>query len=125
MIIGVDFDGTCVTHEFPNIGKEIGAVDVLNDIASEGHRIILFTMRSNLIVEGRNTLKEAMDWFDKHDIPIYGVNENPEQHTWTNSPKPYCHVYIDDAALGCPIKWEAPLRRPFVDWVKVRQILED
>lgn len=25
MIIAVDFDGTCVTHEFPRVGKEIGA----------------------------------------------------------------------------------------------------
>ena len=26
MIIAVDFDGTCVTHEYPNVGKNIGAV---------------------------------------------------------------------------------------------------
>lgn len=25
MIIAIDFDGTCVTHEFPKIGKDIGA----------------------------------------------------------------------------------------------------
>jgi hypothetical protein len=25
-IIAVDFDGTCVTHEYPSIGKDIGAV---------------------------------------------------------------------------------------------------
>lgn len=23
--INIDFDGTCVTHEFPNVGKSIGA----------------------------------------------------------------------------------------------------
>ena len=27
MIIAIDFDGTCVTHEYPKIGKDIGAVD--------------------------------------------------------------------------------------------------
>ena len=37
MIIAVDFDGTCVTH----------------------------------------------------DIPLFGVNENPTQKDWTSSPKPY------------------------------------
>ena len=26
MIIAVDFDGTCVTHDFPRIGKDIGAI---------------------------------------------------------------------------------------------------
>ena len=29
MDIIIDFDGTCVTHEFPNIGKDIGAEKVL------------------------------------------------------------------------------------------------
>jgi hypothetical protein len=29
MDICIDFDGTCVTHEFPNIGKDIGAIPVL------------------------------------------------------------------------------------------------
>lgn len=29
MIIAVDFDGTCVTHEYPKVGREIGAVGVL------------------------------------------------------------------------------------------------
>lgn len=31
MIIAVDFDGTCVTHEFPRVGAEIGAAEVLKD----------------------------------------------------------------------------------------------
>lgn len=28
-IIGIDFDGTVVTHDFPKIGKNIGAVPIL------------------------------------------------------------------------------------------------
>ena len=46
MIIGVDFDGTCVTHEFPKVGREIGAAQVLKRLTDVGHQIILFTMRS-------------------------------------------------------------------------------
>lgn len=26
MNIVLDFDGTCVSHEFPNIGKDIGSI---------------------------------------------------------------------------------------------------
>jgi hypothetical protein len=34
-------------------------------------------------------------------------------------------MYIDDAALGCPLKIDpATSSRPFVDWVDVRKILE-
>jgi hypothetical protein len=32
-------------------------------------------------------------------------------------------MYIDDCALGCPIRFEDGIRRPFVDWQKVREIL--
>lgn len=32
MDIVIDFDGTCVTHEFPLVGKDIGAVPVLKKL---------------------------------------------------------------------------------------------
>ena len=32
MIIAVDFDGTCVSNEFPRVGKDIGAVPVLKKL---------------------------------------------------------------------------------------------
>ena len=35
MIIAVDFDVTCVTHEFPKVGKDIGAVPVLKELIGE------------------------------------------------------------------------------------------
>lgn len=46
MYIAVDFDGTCVTHAYPQIGKEIGAAPVLRYLAQK-HMLILFTMRCN------------------------------------------------------------------------------
>ena len=45
MIIAIDFDGTCVTHEYPKIGKDIGAVDTLRALVAKGHKLILWTMR--------------------------------------------------------------------------------
>ena len=44
--ICIDFDGTCVSHEFPEVGYDIGAAPVLKELVSNGHRLILFTMRS-------------------------------------------------------------------------------
>ena len=136
MIICVDFDGTCVTHDFPHVGAEIGAAPVLKELTDKGHKLILFTMRSG------DTLREAYNWFNKHDIPVYGIQTNPTQILWTQSPKAYGQMYIDDAALGCPLtkrtlKVEgqedlmfgkmtgkyAP-KRPYVNWNRVRKILE-
>lgn len=49
MIIAVDFDGTCVTHEFPKVGRDIGAVPVLRKLVENGHKLILFTMNLKVL----------------------------------------------------------------------------
>lgn len=134
MIIAVDFDGTCVTHEFPRVGVEIGAAEVLKELTDKGHQIILFTMRShpneinqNRTLDGstinNDPLQDAIDWFKKHNIPLFGVNENPTQKDWSSSPKPYAHIYIDDAALGVPLKHDSLSERPYVDWNMVKYYL--
>lgn len=136
MDIVIDFDGTCVTHEFPKIGAEIGAEAVLKDIVRNGHNLILFTMRSDIInpkgsdnelhLESGNYLTDAVNWFKQRNIPLYGIQTNPTQHTWTTSPKAYAQLYIDDAALGCPLILNPNKSlRPFVDWCAVRSYLKD
>lgn len=119
MYIAVDFDGTCVTHEYPKVGKDIGAVPVLKKLTDNGHKLILNTMRSG------KELAVAIKWFIDNDIPLYGANENPTQKSWTTSPKVHANLYIDDAALGCPLIFDhAVSSRPFVNWVMVEEILE-
>ena len=119
MTIAIDFDGTCVTHEYPKIGKENeGCVDVLKELVREGHKLILYTMRS-----GKH-LEDAVDWFKERRIPLWGINENPTQSAWTASPKIYANMYIDDAACGCPLIYDkSKASRPFVDWDAVKIIL--
>lgn len=137
MIICVDFDGTCVSHEFPAIGKDIGAVPVLKELIANGHQLILWTMRSDIDkvsakgqakeivdVDGGTYLTDAVNWFQEHDIPLYGINVNPDQHKWTKSPKAYGQLYIDDAALGCPLMESDLSERAYVNWRKVRNFLK-
>ena len=117
VVIAVDFDGTCVTHDYPYIGSDIGAVPVLRELADAGYHLVLNTMRSGRLE------KDAIKWFKENDIPLYGVNCNPDQRSWTSSPKVYADLYIDDAALGIPLKTSPTSTRPFVDWVAVRELL--
>jgi len=134
MKICIDFDGTCVTHEYPFVGRDIGAVPVLKKLVESGHELILFTMRCNTdkTIKGNgkdifdvhkgNYLDDAVNWFKNNDIPLFGINTNPDQSKWTTSPKAYAHLYIDDAALGIPLIYsEHP--RPFVNWFKVENFL--
>ena len=116
MIIAIDFDGTCVTHEYPYIGKDIGAIPVLKELIAEGHKLILYTMRSG------KELIDAVNWLNERDITLFGANTNPEQGNWTLSPKVEAHLYIDDRALGIPLIM-GKSHRPFVDWEEVRNIL--
>jgi hypothetical protein len=118
MVLAIDFDGTAVTHDYPRVGKDIGASFVLKELVQNGHQLILWTMRSG------KELEDAVNWFKENDIPLYGIQRNPTQDSWTNSPKCYAQIYIDDAALGCPLYNNPSLSdRPFVDWTQVREIL--
>lgn len=147
MVIAIDFDGTCVTHEYPQVGKDIGAISVLKKLINQGHQLILYTMRSG------KELQDAQNWFLNNNIKLYGVQFNPTQGEWTSSNKCYAQLYIDDAALGCPLKQNdlkfkkeeflnkykyspflSPeqndgfcyykVARPYVDWQKVEELLE-
>ena len=123
--INLDFDGTVVTHDFPEIGKDIGAVPVLKEIVDAGNGLILFTMRSNQGY-GKMFLDDAVNWFEFNDIRLYGIQENPTQRNWTSSNKSYATFMIDDSAIGVPLKTDLSLsKRPFVDWVKMRKLLKE
>lgn len=115
IIFGIDFDGTCVTHEYPKVGKDIGAARILEKLVNKGHLLVLNTMRD------KQELEDAKKWFSNNNLPLHGVQHTPGHQTWTTSTKVYAHIYIDDAALGCPIKNDG--HRNYVDWLKVEQIL--
>lgn len=115
--IAVDFDGTIVTHDYPYIGQPVPlAIETIKDWIYKGVKVILWTMRHG---EG---LEEAVQYCKDAGIKFYGINENPSQHTWTDSQKAYAHYYVDDMAVGCPMMDYLEDRR-VVDWAKVREIV--
>ena len=74
------------------------------------------------------TLEEAVQWFKDNEIQLYGINENPSQKSWTNSPKVYANIYIDDAAIGVPlVDYNSNLwpHRPYVCWTSMYDYIND
>lgn len=117
MIIAIDFDGTCVDHQYPLVGAPApGAVETLRALAKR-YGLILWTMRSGKFLD------DAVSWFANHEIPLYGVQENPSQVCWTSSPKCYANVYIDDAGFGAPLIFPEDFARPCIDWAQVKGAL--
>ena len=129
LVIGIDFDGTCLTHEYPNLGKDIGAVPILKLLVANGHKLMLWTMRSDRITRsGHNTLAEAVKWFEDNEIPLWGINENPlqTQTGWSTSKKQEHDLLIDDVALGMPLRYDTgKSNRAYVDWEEIQKMLEN
>lgn len=118
LIIAVDFDGTVVKHKYPAVGDTVeGSVETLQKLVDKGHKIVLWTMRD------KSELEDAVKWFEEKNIPLHGTNSNPDQSAWTSSPKAYAQLYIDDAALGCPLKFDREMNW-YVDWLRVSEILQ-
>ena len=114
MLIAIDFDGTVVKDDSPNIGAPQDHVEeVLKKLVAAGHRLILWTCREDAPVgRGRQYLSEAIQWFIDHDIELYGVNKTPiesEPRGFIEGRilrKVYADVYIDDRNLGGFPGWD-------------------
>lgn len=127
--IAIDFDGTIVQHEFPEIGREVpGAFFWMKEFQKRGAKLILWTMRSyDGDDEMGDTLTPAIEHCRENGVEFIGHNENPLE-TWSTSHKQYAHLYIDDAAFGTPLvhQWQ---EKPYVDWKvvgpKVVEMLEN
>ena len=123
LCIAVDFDGTIVDHQTQQKDGEWTtelvanylAIDTLKDLVKKGHKLILWTCRTGA------TLRQAVQYLDAHDVQLTGVNENPVIDMASYSPKVFCNIYIDDAAIGCPLK-PGNGERPVVDWLKIREL---
>lgn len=119
MYICVDFDGTIVDHRYPLIGPPVpDAILWLQKWQELGAKIILFTMRSDDSPAG-DLLTEAVQYVEKNGVKLFGINRNPDQDSWTASPKAYAHIYVDDSAYGCPLIHLHGFARACVDWALV------
>lgn len=99
MIFCVDFDGTLVSHEYPEIGVTNEKVlAFVRKIKADGHQFILFTCR------GAERTAQAVDWCEKNGIKPDAVNDDVEAIKQTNfgknkSVKPFADWYLDDRAM--------------------------
>jgi hypothetical protein len=126
MIVAIDFDGTIVEHRFPKVGAPApGAFRWLKRFQELGALLILYTMRSDGRKDGSTPLKDAVDFCRANGVEFWQHNHNPEQGTWTQSPKVYAHAYVDDAAVGCPMVPHPESGLPVVDWEAVGPRVEE
>lgn len=102
LTIAIDFDGTIVEDDYPNIGKpRIFAFETLKKLQDDGHRLILWTYRSGV------RLEETVEFCKKNGITFYAVNKSfpEEQFDYTKSRKIHADLFIDDRNIGGLLGW--------------------
>jgi hypothetical protein len=101
MIIAVDFDGTVVEHEYPEIGRPIPfAIETLQQLQKDGHILLMWSVRSGIL------LQEAVDYCERKGLKFYAANKNyPEEDQAKASRKLDADLYIDDRNLGGLPDW--------------------
>jgi hypothetical protein len=95
--IAVDFDGTIVEHEYPEIGKEkLFAFQTLKELEKLGARLILWTFRAG------KELDEAVEFCKKNGLEFYAVNKNYPEEIFDESisRKIDADIFIDDRNIG-------------------------
>ena len=56
MVINLDFDGTVVTHDYPQIGKDIGSQPVLKKLVAKGPGKSL--VKSNILIPDKGCMNK-------------------------------------------------------------------
>ena len=104
MNIAVDFDGTIVTHKYPEIGEEIPfAIDTLKMLIQDRHKLILWSVREGKLLE------EAVQYCRERGVEFYAVNRDYPEETMENnehfSRKLKVDLFIDDRNVGGLPDW--------------------
>ena len=104
LIIAIDFDGTIVEDAYPNIGKPmIFAFETMKKLQSEGHRLILWTYRTD------KKLQEAVNFCKQQGLEFYAINKSypEEEFDGKISRKINATFFVDDRNIGGFIGWTA------------------
>ena len=122
MIVALDVDGTLLTHEWPDLGKDIGAFEWLLRFQEQYSELkyMLWTVRSG------EQLLAITRYCEHRRLKLWSVNVNPDQVHWSPSNKAHAHVYVDDAAIGTPLIYPTILSgisKPYIDWHKLGPML--
>lgn len=107
LVIAVDFDGTLVSHKFPEIGEPLPyAFEVCKILQENGHKLILWTFRDGLL------LQEAVQYCSKNGLKFYSINHShpDEDYDKSISRKINADLFIDDRNIGGLPEWPEILK---------------
>ena len=122
MIIAVDFDGTIVEMKYPEIGRDLGARYWLGCLHALRAEMVVWTCRTGA------SLLEMESWLEVQGFGemFSGINTKPISAEFMKDDprKIFASVYVDDRALGAPLKDDPHTNEPaYFDWNKAGPVL--
>jgi len=141
MDIYLDFDGTVVEHQYPEIGTfNVGSMEIITKLHDAGHKIILNTLRANC---NNGTLEKALIMLNEHYylhlkdkrgsnvVEMRSISEYckrklyPMPFYWEQI-KQVNELFIDDRAFNIPLKEAVKSFGMMVDWEELdKQFIEN
>jgi len=101
-VLAIDFDGTIVDFDFPNIGDlRPYAKEVINALYDD-HIIIIWTTR-----DGKDQIA-VEEFLEENEIKYHYINKNADEVlAWLQGDprKIYADIYIDDRNIMAMIDW--------------------
>jgi hypothetical protein len=108
-VVAIDFDGTIVENEYPNIGplKE-NAIRCIRLLKEIGCYIIITSCRTNTklhpnLAERLTQVRIIKDFLERNNIPFDEIDDGSQG-------KVFADVYIDDRAVRFENNWEEIVR---------------
>lgn len=101
--VAVDFDGTIVENDYPQLGKPmLFAFETLKELQKRGFTLILWTIRTGKLLD------EAVEFCRQNGVEFYAINQNHPEEVFDSSlpRKIEVDVFIDDRNLGGFPGWE-------------------
>lgn len=103
MIISVDFDGTIVENEYPEIGALVAeAAATLAKLKRDGHEIVINTCRAG------DLALAAVNFLLSQGVPFDRINANNPRNIafyGSDTRKIFADCYIDDRNVGGLPDW--------------------
>jgi hydroxymethylpyrimidine pyrophosphatase-like HAD family hydrolase len=120
--LAIDFDGTIVEMDFPEIGAlKPFAKETLEVLKQEGHNIIIWTCRYG------DKEKQVKKFLADNEIPYDTINDHIPQnvkdlrHLHPDTRKVFADIYIDDRQIFWLDDWKMIAERLGI-WKKVLKL---
>lgn len=98
--IAIDFDGTIVTHRYPDIGDLKDGVKEAINALYDRYEIVIWTCRNNHLLNNNTVaaIKRVSDYLDANGIKYDRVDDG-------KAGKVLADYYIDDRAIEFKDNW--------------------